>query len=101
MDKPVGSRHNGPMSVCKYVRYVGRVQGVGFRYTAERLAEQYSVAGYVRNLPDGSVELVAQGSAEDVQNFLDAVSARMNGLIEKLSVQDQPAGNYKSFRIRH
>ena len=48
------------MTVCKQVRYSGQVQGVGFRYTAQRLAEGYAVSGYVRNLPEGDVELVAE-----------------------------------------
>jgi len=46
------------MMVCKLVRYRGCVQGVGFRYTARRLAEGFPVAGYVRNLSSGEVELV-------------------------------------------
>jgi acylphosphatase len=41
--------------------FSGRVQGVGFRYTAQSIARRHPVTGYVRNLPDGTVELVAQG----------------------------------------
>src|SRR5439155_885059 len=46
------------MNVYKRVHYSGRVQGVGFRYTAQGLAADYAVAGYVRNLANGDVELV-------------------------------------------
>ncbi len=55
------------------VFYEGRVQGVGFRYTARRVAAGFDLAGYVRNLPDGRVELVASGDEEEVDGFLQAV----------------------------
>ena len=57
--------------VAKNVFYSGRVQGVGFRYTTKRLAEEFDVSGWVRNLPDGRVELLimAQDAAE-VEAFL-------------------------------
>lgn len=55
------------------VFYEGRVQGVGFRYTARRVASGFDVAGYVRNLPDGRVELVASGETDEVDDFLAAV----------------------------
>lgn len=55
------------------VFYEGRVQGVGFRYTARRVAAGFDVAGYVRNLPDGRVELVASGEQDEVDDFLAAM----------------------------
>ena len=55
------------------VFYEGRVQGVGFRYSARRVASGFDLAGYVRNLPDGRVELVASGDEEEVDGFLQAV----------------------------
>jgi acylphosphatase len=58
------------------VIYSGRVQGVGFRATTRSIARRYDVAGYVRNQSDGTVELVARGSAEEVRGFLDAVWQR-------------------------
>jgi acylphosphatase len=53
------------------VRYEGRVQGVGFRWTVKDLARGFDVAGTVGNLPDGGVEMVAQGDETDA--FLEAV----------------------------
>lgn len=53
------------------VHYEGRVQGVGFRYTVKNLAREFDVAGTVKNLPDGRVELVAQG--EELDEFLEAI----------------------------
>ena len=53
--------------------YTGRVQGVGFRDTAQRLAGRFAVSGFVRNLDDGRVELVAEGEPVEVNAFLDAI----------------------------
>ncbi|MEZ6193765.1 MAG: acylphosphatase [Phycisphaerales bacterium] len=57
--------------------FSGRVQGVGFRYTTARVARGFVVAGYVMNLPDGQVELVAEGEAKELQAFLAAVRDAM------------------------
>jgi len=54
----------------KRVIYEGRVQGVGFRYTTKDLARGYDVLGTVRNLPDGTVELVVAGEADELADFL-------------------------------
>ena len=54
----------------KRVIYEGRVQGVGFRYTAKDLARGYDVLGTVRNLADGTVELVIAGEADEVTEYL-------------------------------
>jgi acylphosphatase len=89
------------MKVCKRVYYAGRVQGVGFRYTAQHLADQAGVTGYVRNLPNGEVELVVEGLPNQVEDFLAAVSQGMAGYIEKTRVLDEPPGGYSRFSIRH
>jgi acylphosphatase len=89
------------MTVCKRVRYTGHVQGVGFRYTAQHLARGRAVAGYVQNLPDGSVELVAEGAADEVNGFLAAVAERMADYVTHQTVTDGPPGGYAGFGIRH
>src|SRR5438309_11431158 len=101
MDKRPTTTDNETMMVCKQVRYTGRVQGVGFRYTAQHLATAYKVAGYVRNLPSGDVEVVAQGTAEEVDAFLAAIGHHLAGHIEQSVVQDATPGSYKSFSIRY
>jgi acylphosphatase len=53
--------------------YSGRVQGVGFRYTTRDVALGFEVTGTVRNLPDGRVELVAEGTREELETFRRAV----------------------------
>ena len=89
------------MTVCKRVIYKGRVQGVGFRYTAQQLAEGFPVAGYVRNLPNGWVELVAEGEREQVDAFLAAVARKMAEYIRQTTVEEITSGGYKKFEIRY
>ena len=55
--------------------YAGRVQGVGFRYSVKQLAAGYEVIGWVRNLPDGRVELQVGGTREEVEEFLAAITS--------------------------
>jgi acylphosphatase len=89
------------MIVCKRVCYSGRVQGVGFRYTCQRLAEGFAVGGYVRNLQSGDVEVWVEGEEDQVQGFLDSVARQMSGYIESSAVEDKPPQGFKSFSIRH
>jgi acylphosphatase len=89
------------MTIGKRVCYSGHVQGVGFRYTAQHLAAGYRVAGYVRNLPDGDVELVAEGEADEVERFLAAVAGRMAQNIERATAHEEPPAGRQGFLIRH
>ncbi len=89
------------MMVSKRVLYSGRVQGVGFRYTTQGLAAGYAVAGYVRNLPSGEVELVVEGEDSAVEAFLAEVGRRMAGYITNTTVQDAAVSGQRGFRIRH
>ncbi len=66
--------------------FAGRVQGVGFRYTAVNIARRFAVAGYVRNLPDGRrVELVAEGAPSEVGAFVDGVRDAMGRNISNVT----------------
>ena len=89
------------------IHYEGRVQGVGFRHTTAMTARRHAVAGYVQNLPDGRVKLVAEGDAEEVSGFVDAVQEAMAGHIESVdSARSLGTGEYGrpgddgAFRIR-
>lgn len=85
------------------VVYAGHVQGVGFRYTARWLAAGHEVAGYVRNLHDGRVELVAEGEPEALDGYLEAVGAEMAGCIRSADIQVVPPGDppFEGFVVRH
>jgi acylphosphatase len=87
--------------VCKRVVYAGQVQGVGFRFTAKGLATNHPVAGYVRNLPTGEVELLAQGESDSVEAFLAAVARRMAGYITNTTVEEAAPSGQTGFQIRH
>ncbi len=89
------------MAVRKHVTYSGQVQGVGFRYMAHGLAQRFDVAGYVRNLPSGDVELAAEGPAEQVDGLLAAVAERMAGYIRNQTVREEPPSGARGFTIRH
>ncbi len=89
------------MMVSKRVLYSGRVQGVGFRYTTQGLAAGYAVAGYVRNLSSGEVELVIEGEDSVVEAFLAELARHMAGYITSTAVQDIAATGQRGFRIRH
>ncbi len=84
------------------VNFVGHVQGVGFRATAHRLAVEQGIVGWVRNEPDGSVQLAIEGEPSDLDTFLDNMRSRLGGHIEQEhTVQAQERGGYTGFEIRH
>ena len=79
----------------------GEVQGVGFRFFAQRSSATHQVRGYVRNLKDGRVEVLAEGSSKAVEAFRHDLAAGPThsrvGTIEELVVE--PSGLYSNFRI--
>lgn len=84
------------------VIYTGHVQGVGFRYTTRNLASGFDVRGYVKNLSDGSVELVCQGLPPELNAYLSAVRSHFAGQIrnEKTSTSSVDV-DYRGFEIQH
>ncbi len=82
--------------------FSGHVQGVGFRYTTQNLALNYDVGGFVRNLPDGRVELVMEGPDCEMDDLLSGIKRKLNGHIKRLDVDEAPAtGEFQQFYIRH
>lgn len=77
------------------------VQGVGFRFTAERLARRFSVTGFVRNLEDGRVEVTAEGEEAQLVEFLAAIrESGMKDYIRDVEVHWSKAdGCFKGFSI--
>jgi acylphosphatase len=87
-------------SESRRVLYSGQVQGVGFRYTARKVAQGHAVTGFVRNLPDGRVELYAEGTPAELTRFLADVAQSMSGYIDAQDAQSGPAqGKYHSFDV--
>jgi acylphosphatase len=84
------------------VYYTGHVQGVGFRYTTRSIARGYEVAGFVRNLADGRVELVAEGQPQELEAFRREVRDRFFNQIrdERCDVLEA-TGQFAGFEIRH
>ena len=83
--------------------FKGRVQGVGFRYTTERISRQFKVMGFVRNLQDGRVELVAEGTENILSDFLEAVrTSFLSSHIEDVETSwTEPEKTFKRFEIKH
>ena len=83
------------------VLFGGRVEGVGFRMTTLEISRGRPITGFVRNLPDGQVQLVAEGKPEDLDQFIDAVHGVFARYIEGLDVTKRPAeGRFTTFEIR-
>ena len=87
---------------AKRLIFIGRVQGVGFRYTAYRIAGGYEITGFVRNLPDGTVEMLMQGSESDLQNCLGEIQESFGRSIREIKSTDiAPDPRHRNFRIRY
>ena len=84
----------------RIVHFAGNVQGVGFRFTACRVAQGYDVTGTVRNMPDGRVECVVEGQTKKIDAFLEDLCGRMSGYIRSQSRQTAPhTGRFESFGV--
>lgn len=85
------------------VFYEGHVQGVGFRFSVRHIAKGFDVTGWVRNLPDGRVELQVSGDEEEVRAFLNEVArGELHSLIRKQTDNklNEPV-TARGFKIRH
>lgn len=80
--------------------YRGRVQGVGFRYTTRSVARRFSVTGFVKNLSNGHVQLVAKGPNDEVDRFLEAIAEAMPENIRDVQITRLAAvGEFSAFEI--
>lgn len=80
----------------------GRVQGVFFRDTCERVASGLGVSGWVRNRPDGTVEVVAEGTAAAVDDLLTwCHSGPPRARVDRVEVADEPPAGERGFRVRY
>jgi len=79
----------------------GEVQGVGYRFFAQRAAARHHIVGYIRNLPDGTVEAFVEGPANDVEAFKhDLATGPQFALVDQIEeIDTEPTGKFSSFRI--
>jgi len=84
------------------LHFSGRVQGVGFRITAVGFASGYEVLGYVKNLPDGRVELVAEGEPSELDGLVKDLRHHFKDQLRNVEVvETPPTGEFRGFDIRY
>ncbi len=81
----------------------GRVQGVGYRFFTQRTALELGIKGYVRNLPDGTVEVVAEGSPGAMEKFIQELrEGPPLAIVEDMEVQEIPPDEeFETFEVRY
>jgi acylphosphatase len=89
--------------LAKQVFYGGHVQGVGFRYSVKQIAKGFAVTGWIRNLPDGRVELQVGGEANELNDFLEAIAqSELRAHIREMTATPLAAAPVaRGFEIRH
>ena len=84
-----------------HIHYIGSVQGVGFRYSARSLAQNLGLVGWVKNAPDGGVELVAEGDEAKLKELLENIREEMGNYISDEQVSwEAVTGVFRDFVIR-
>ena len=91
------------MKSSAHIIVSGMVQGVGFRYFVQHHARQLGLTGWVRNLPDGDVEIVAEGNRDFVEDFIVHVRrGPHSAVVSNAEVKwKEPGGQFKSFDITY
>ncbi len=85
---------------AKHIIFTGRVQGVGFRFTALDIANHYKLTGAVRNLPDGTVAMIVQGPAEDIADCIRDIKECFGVYIRETKIEEiRTDSQYKDFKI--
>ncbi len=82
-------------------RIYGVVQGVGFRWFVQHEAQRRDITGFVRNMPDGTVEVEAQGERKVLDEFIEVLrQGPTMAVVSKVEVQWLPPGDYRNFQIK-
>jgi len=85
---------------AKHITFTGRVQGVGFRFTAFRIANRYSLTGMVRNTIEGSVEMLAQGTPDDITDCVRDIKESFTGYVKEAKIKEAAFDpQYTDFKI--
>ena len=87
--------------IRRHITFIGRVQGVGFRYRARHAASLYGCSGWVRNEWDGSVTMEIQGKAEDIDRVIWAIEAGRYVNIEDMESREVPLRDERGFRTEY
>jgi len=91
-----------PPQEQRTVKFIGNVQGVGFRFTTCRVAGAFDVTGSVRNCVDGSVECIIEGDRDEIAEFLQAIQDRMGHFIRELTEYSAPyTGRFSDFSVTY
>ena len=86
--------------IAKHIVFSGRVQGVGFRFTALRIANRHFLTGFVRNVPNGTVEMLAQGPSADIDDCIAEIKEAFGRYITDTEIIDVPIQpRYTGFKI--
>lgn len=84
-----------------HIYYSGKVQGVGFRYIVKDLAEGFRITGWVKNLQDGRVEILAELEEDILKDFLKKIRGNFSGYIRDVEIDWKPAtGEFSEFAIK-
>jgi acylphosphatase len=86
--------------LAKHIIFSGQVQGVGFRFTAFNMANRHQLTGFVRNLPDGTVEMLIQGTSGAIDDCIRDIKEYFSGYIRETKIKEIPSNpQYKDFEI--
>lgn len=85
-----------------HIIFLGHVQGVGFRFTCRQVADRFNVSGWVKNLPNNTVEMIVEGDASQNEAYIAAVTASTHGrVIDTSVIKSSATGEFSEFEIRY
>lgn len=81
----------------KHLTISGRVQGVGFRYSAQQKAMEYQLVGWVRNNPNGTVEMEVEGDSDQISAYIETLKSGLNPFIQVDDIKERESKEYKNY----
>ena len=86
--------------IRRHIIFYGSVQGVGFRWKASHTARRLGISGWVKNLYDGSVEMEAEGTPQDIEDLIEALDRHAWGHVDSVESRTIPVHGDYSFEVR-